>query len=71
MANRLGILGAVFHNGVLRRLEGAFVLFAVGEWSTWVAMIVYAYGRGGATEAGLTVCSRSREIAQVVSTRPW
>lgn len=55
MTGRLGILGAVFRNPVLRSLEGAYLLFAFGEWATWVATIVYAYGRGGAAEAGLVV----------------
>jgi MFS family permease len=55
MVSRLGILGAVFRNDVLRRLEAAYLLFSFGEWATWVAVIVYAYGRGGATEAGLVV----------------
>lgn len=55
MSGRLGILGAVFRNGVLRSLEGAYVLFAFGEWATWVAVIVYAYGRGEASEAALVV----------------
>ncbi|MDQ3128791.1 MAG: hypothetical protein M3Q66_10130 [Chloroflexota bacterium] len=53
MTGRLRFLGAVFRNDVLRRLEGAYLLFAFGEWATWVAVIVYAYGRGGAVEAGL------------------
>lgn len=53
MTTRLGLLGAVFRNDVLRRLEGAYLLFAFGEWATWVAVIVYAYARGGAAEAGL------------------
>jgi MFS family permease len=52
---RFGVLAAVFRSPVLRRLELAYLVFAFGEWSTWVAVIVYAYGRGGAGEAGLVV----------------
>ena len=55
MPSRFGVLAAVFRSPVLRRLEVAYLIFAVGEWSTWVALIVYAYGRGGATEAGIVV----------------
>ena len=55
MPNRLGVLAAVFRSSVLRRLELAYLIFAFGEWSTWVAVIVYAYGRGGAAEAGIVV----------------
>ena len=55
MPSRLGVLSAVFRNALLRRLEIAYLLFAFGEWSTWVAMIVYAYGRGGPGEAGIVV----------------
>ena len=53
MRGRLGVLAAVFRNPTLRRLEAAYLIFAFGEWSTWVAVIVYAYGRGGAAEAGV------------------
>jgi MFS family permease len=55
MPSRFGVLSAVFRSPVLRRLELAYLIFAFGEWSTWVAVIVYAYGRGGATEAGIVV----------------
>ena len=55
MTSRFGVLAAVFRSALLRRLELAYVLFAFGEWSTWVAVIVYAYGRGGAGEAGIVV----------------
>ncbi len=55
MTSRFGVLAAVFRSALLRRLEIAYVLFAFGEWSTWVAVIVYAYGRGGAGEAGIVV----------------
>ena len=55
MSTRFGVLAAVFRSEILRRLELAYLVFAIGEWSTWVAVIVYAYGRGGAGEAGLVV----------------
>jgi MFS family permease len=55
MTGRLAVLAAVFRSSVLRRLELAYILFAFGEWSTWVAVIVYAYERGGAAEAGVVV----------------
>jgi MFS family permease len=53
MTRRFGVLVAVLRSSLLRRLELAYLLFAFGEWSTWVAVIVYAYGRGGVGEAGL------------------
>jgi MFS family permease len=53
MSARLAVLAAVLRNGTLRRLEVACLLFSFGEWATWVAVIVYAYGRGGAAEAGI------------------
>ena len=52
MRERLAVLASVFRNPALRRVAGAFLAFSIGEWATWVAVIVYAYGRGGAAEAG-------------------
>lgn len=45
-------LRAVAGNATLLRVVGAYALFIVSEYSVWVAMLVYAYGRGGSVIAG-------------------
>jgi MFS family permease len=34
-------------------VEIAYLLFGLAEWGTWVAILVFAYGQGGAAETGL------------------
>lgn len=44
---------AVTRSRGLRRVLVGFGVFSMAEWATWVAMLVYAYDRGGASAAGL------------------
>jgi MFS family permease len=47
------VLGTVLRNRGLRRALIAFFWFNAAEWGTWIAMLVYAYGRGGVGASGL------------------
>ena len=53
IAASAGAFGAVARNPALRRVELAFLGFNLTEWGIWVAILVFAYGRGGASEVAL------------------
>jgi MFS family permease len=45
-------------NRPLLRVVGAYGLFSMSEYAVWIAILVYAYGQGGATTAGLVVVAQ-------------
>jgi MFS family permease len=53
LAASAGAFGAVLRNPALRRVELAFLGFSLTEWAIWVAILVFAYGNGGAGEVAL------------------
>lgn len=53
MRDRIMTVLAVVQNDRLRRIEAAYLAFNIAEWATWIGVVVYAFDRGGATEAGL------------------
>lgn len=59
LAESAGAFGAVFANRSLRRLQLAFAGSSIGDWAFTVALAVYAYDQGGATEVGLLALARN------------
>jgi MFS family permease len=52
-SRRLAAFRALSANGQLVRVLAGSALFMITELAVWIAMLVYAYSRGGATLAGL------------------
>lgn len=54
VGNRFGrVIGVVARNRALTRLLLAYLAMIIAEFGEWLAVIVYAYLRGGASAAGL------------------
>jgi MFS family permease len=49
----MGVWRGLAANTALLRVLAAYTLFTLTEYTVWIAMLVYAYGRGGASTAGL------------------
>ena len=52
-SERLRVVVVVARDPVLARLELAFLGFNMARYATWIAILVYAYGLGGAGAAGI------------------
>jgi len=57
-APRLSVFRALTDNKTLIRVVAAYALFVLTEYSVWIAMLVFAYSRGGATVAGLVALAQ-------------
>jgi hypothetical protein len=55
---RTSVFGALADNRGLRRVAGGYALFTLTEYSVWIAMLVYAYSRGGAIIAGVVALAQ-------------
>lgn len=49
---RLAVFRLVMSNPRLRRVVIAFAAFNLADWARWLSVLIYAFARGGAVEAG-------------------
>lgn len=65
MSGRLGVLQKVWKDPASRRVVLAYLLFCMAEQGTWIAILVYAYAKGGAAAAGIAAIAQEIPAAVV------
>jgi MFS family permease len=64
-ARRLRAFRSLAANQRLLRVLAAYLLFVLTEYAVWIAMLVFAYGHGGAAVAGLVAVAQMVPAAVV------
>jgi len=62
---RLRAFGSLAGNTTLLRVLTAYLLFILTEYAVWIAMLVFAYNRGGTAVAGLVAVAQLAPAAVV------
>ncbi len=58
MGRSAQVFRSVMRNGSLRRVLAGFFLFNAQEYAVWIAVIVYAFERGGTATAGIVLVAQ-------------
>lgn len=72
-----GVLGDLRASPPLVRMVASYAVFVLAEYSSWIAVTVLAFARGGATEAGLVALAQlvpaaviAPVLSRIAETRP-